>query len=90
MNHRLLDAVDRWVNVALADDPFPLTPTLSLGEREKTPCFMVHGFNARNRSGNSLPIGWGEGKRREFMGIMQLVFEFWFSLRRRLRQKNNA
>jgi len=31
------------VNVGLADDPFPLTPTLSLGEREKTLCSWFKG-----------------------------------------------
>ena len=32
---RFADAAGCFVNSGLADDPFPLTPTLSLGEREQ-------------------------------------------------------
>jgi hypothetical protein len=35
------DATDCGENPALADDPFPLTPSLSLGERVKARRFMV-------------------------------------------------
>ncbi len=54
--------------------PFPLTPTLSLGERESPPParerFKRFGFGDRRACVLPLPKGWGEGE--EVWAVSQL------------------
>jgi hypothetical protein len=62
INRGLADAANWFVNGGLADVPSPLTPTLSLGEREKTIYLAFMGSTSENSFRRNLsPSHWERG-----------------------------